>query len=216
MYYSDHKQWQQKGHQQQQQPRKRDLSFKTKYQLRWNNWSVSALHNKAKNINDKKQKLIKTYSSTQWPAVATQYSLTRAPPQRWVDEKPKKEVLRTDTWKKCQKWGKHKFLGLLVPARGTGHSKPESHWQSVLHCSAASPLAENTMMMVMMVWTRRMMMMHWSERWERWQGWKAKKEQKLSSLCHNFLSLSSLVFFGVAFFLTACVLPSDGLNQTPF
>ena len=45
-----------------------------------------------------------TYSSTQCPAVATQYSFNRAPPQRWVDE-PKmlrNEVRRTDTWVKIK------------------------------------------------------------------------------------------------------------------
>lgn len=37
------------------------------------------------------------YSSTQWPAVAIQFSLRMAPPQRCVLEKPKNEVRRTDT-----------------------------------------------------------------------------------------------------------------------
>ena len=39
-----------------------------------------------------------TYSSTQWPAVATHNSLIRAPPHRCVEENPKKDVLRTDTY----------------------------------------------------------------------------------------------------------------------
>ena len=43
---------------------------------------------------------ILTYSSTQWPAVATQSSLMRAPPHRWVEENPKKDVLRTETCNK--------------------------------------------------------------------------------------------------------------------
>lgn len=38
-----------------------------------------------------------TYSSTQCPAVAIQLSLIIAPPHRWVLEKPKNDVRRTDT-----------------------------------------------------------------------------------------------------------------------
>lgn len=41
----------------------------------------------------------KTYSSTQWPAVAIQFSLITAPPHRCVLENPKNDVRRTDT---CQ------------------------------------------------------------------------------------------------------------------
>lgn len=40
-----------------------------------------------------------SYSSTQWPAVAIQYSLITAPPHRCVLENPKNDVRRTDT---CQ------------------------------------------------------------------------------------------------------------------
>lgn len=39
-----------------------------------------------------------TYSSTQCPAVAIQFSFRIAPPHLWVDEKPKKDVLLTDTY----------------------------------------------------------------------------------------------------------------------
>lgn len=38
-----------------------------------------------------------TYSSTQWPAVAIQFSFIMAPPHRCVLEKPKNDVLRTLT-----------------------------------------------------------------------------------------------------------------------
>lgn len=38
-----------------------------------------------------------THSSTQWPAVAIQFSLSRAPPHRCVLENPKNDVLRTET-----------------------------------------------------------------------------------------------------------------------
>ena len=41
--------------------------------------------------------LLLTYSSTQWPAVATHNSLIKAPPHRCVEEKPKNEVLLTET-----------------------------------------------------------------------------------------------------------------------
>lgn len=40
-----------------------------------------------------------TYSSTQCPAVAIQFSFKMAPPHLWVLEKPKKEVLLTETLK---------------------------------------------------------------------------------------------------------------------
>lgn len=43
-----------------------------------------------------------THSSTQWPAVAIQFSLSRAPPHRCVLENPKKDVLRTDTCAKTK------------------------------------------------------------------------------------------------------------------
>ena len=53
------------------------------------------------NVSDKTTlswlRLDKVYSSTQCPAVATHSSLMRAPPQRWVEEKPKNETRRTDT-----------------------------------------------------------------------------------------------------------------------
>jgi len=42
--------------------------------------------------------LFGTYSSTQCPAVAIQFSFSTAPPQRWVLENPKNEVRLTDTW----------------------------------------------------------------------------------------------------------------------
>jgi len=38
-----------------------------------------------------------THSSTQCPAVATQYSLMRAPPHRCVEVNPKKDVRLTET-----------------------------------------------------------------------------------------------------------------------
>lgn len=66
-----------------------------------------------------------THSSTQCPAVAIQFSLIKAPPQRWVLEKPKNEVRRTDT---CQ--GQRPKAALLPPTMrvsgrvsiGTPHS----------------------------------------------------------------------------------------------
>lgn len=39
-----------------------------------------------------------THSSTQWPAVAIQFSFNKAPPHRCVLENPKNDVLRTDTY----------------------------------------------------------------------------------------------------------------------
>lgn len=68
---------------------------------------------------------VATHSSTQCPAVAIQFSLIKAPPQRWVLEKPKNEVRRTDT---CQ--GQRPKAALLPPTMrvsgrvsiGTPHS----------------------------------------------------------------------------------------------
>lgn len=64
-------------------------------------WAVLWLHRCA---------LHTTHSSTQCPAVAIQFSLIKAPPQRWVLEKPKNEVRRTDT---CQ--GQRPKAALLPP-----------------------------------------------------------------------------------------------------
>lgn len=41
--------------------------------------------------------MFSTHSSTQWPAVAIQFSFSRAPPHRCVLENPKNDVLRTET-----------------------------------------------------------------------------------------------------------------------
>lgn len=68
------------------------------------NCYLHSLHHQCNNMFDGW-----TYSSTQCPAVAIQFSLMIAPPHRWVLENPKNEVLRTDT---CQG---HRPNGAFLP-----------------------------------------------------------------------------------------------------
>lgn len=72
-----------------------------------------------------------THSSTQCPAVAIQFSFKTAPPHLWVLEKPKNEVLRTET---CQG---HRPKGASLPptilVSGLGNKG------GIPHCAGSLP-----------------------------------------------------------------------------